>query len=294
MIIITLKGGLGNQMFQYAAAKSLATLHNTSLYLNIGFLDGNVQPDRAFTPRSFELGMFNISEKIINLNINPHIFNTTSIKNRLMKKIGLRFYKIYTESTHRFNPSFFNTLPPVLLNGFYQSEKYFQAIRENLMQTFRFPVDDISGLRQFENQITSCNSVSIHVRRGDYVTLSDVSAFHGICNIEYYQPAINLMDKLSGNAHYFIFSDDIDWASQNLLLNDRSQVVDTRHMPSWCDMYLMSVCKNNIIANSSYSWWGAWLNKNSNKIVIAPEKWFADKNMNNQTQDLLPSTWFKI
>lgn len=281
-------------MFQYAAAKSLAIRYQSKLYLDTGFFDVNIQPDRAFTPRNFELGIFNITDPIINLHKAPQLFNTAGLKNYLKRKLGLRYHKTYIESAYYFDPSFFKNYPPVLLKGFYQSEMYFQTIRENLIQAFTFPINKVSDLHKFANPIENCNSVSIHVRRGDYVTLSDVNAFHGTCSVAYYQSAISQMDKLSKNTHYFIFSDDIEWASQNLLLNNRSQVVDTRHLPSWCDMYLMSICKNNIIANSSYSWWGAWLNQNDNKIVIAPEKWFADKNMNNQTQDLLPGTWFKI
>lgn len=281
-------------MFQYAAAKSLAIACHSKLYLDTGFFEVNIHAETAFTPRNFELDIFNVSEPTVNLQRDPHLFTTTGLKNRLKHKMGLRYYKIYTELSHRFNPSFLKAQPPVLLKGFYQSEMYFQDIRENLLQTFQFPVDKVSDLHKFKYLIENCNSVSIHVRRGDYVSLRDVNAFHGTCKVAYYQSAISLMDRLSNNCQYFIFSDDIEWASQHLLLNSRVQVVDTRHLPSWCDMYLMCICKNNIIANSSYSWWGAWLNQNSNKIVIAPEKWFADKNMNNQTQDLLPNTWIKI
>lgn len=281
-------------MFQYASAKSLASVHNAKLYLDTGFFDTNKLQDHAFTPRSFELGIFNISEPMINLKNDPSFFHVSGVWNTLKRTTGINYNKIYKEQTLKFDHNFFKTSPPVLLNGFFQSEMYFRLIRDMLINIFKFPIDTVQDLCKFEEVIKNCISISIHVRRGDYVSSKEVNAFHGICSIEYYQSAINKMDQLVGRPKYFIFSDDIEWANENLLLNDRCKIIDTRNMPTWCDMYLMSVCSHNIIANSSYSWWGAWLNQNSNKIVIAPERWFSDKSMNSQTQDLFPSTWLKI
>jgi len=136
--------------------------------------------------------------------------------------------------------------------------------------------------------------VAVHVRRGDFVTSIKTNAFHGVCNSSYYNLAMEEIQKRIGSCRFFFFSDDHDWVRQNLIINDTTILVDTKDLPSWYDMYLMTLCKHNIIANSSYSWWGAWLNPNINKIVITPSNWFASPEMNAQTSDLIPAEWIKL
>jgi hypothetical protein len=131
------------------------------------------------------------------------------------------------------------------------------------------------------------------VRRGDYVTSPKTNSVHGTCSLEYYYDSFNLIEKQHKNSHYFIFSDDIEWCKQNLeFIKNKTFIELSANERDHEEMYLMSQCKHNIIANSSFSWWGAWLNQNPDKMVIAPKKWFHDQQIN--TNDLIPDTWIRI
>jgi hypothetical protein len=133
----------------------------------------------------------------------------------------------------------------------------------------------------------------MHIRRGDYVSLKISNELHGVLPLEYYYNAIELIKKQNPNITVFVFSDDIPWVKENLKLKDKCVYVDFNSGEnSVFDMFLMSLCKHNIIANSSFSWWGAWLNQNKNKIIVAPENWFAKKEMLNN--DLIPDAWRKL
>ena len=140
------------------------------------------------------------------------------------------------------------------------------------------------------DKILETNSVSLHIRRGDYVSLDYVNKIHGVCALDYYKRAIEYITKRVNPPHFFLFSDDIDWVVENLKMEHPFTVVDINKGKGWLDMNLMKQCKHNIIANSSFSWWGAWLNENPQKIIIAPEKWTARK----QKCDIVPLGWVKL
>ncbi|HOV15035.1 MAG TPA: alpha-1,2-fucosyltransferase, partial [Spirochaetota bacterium] len=142
------------------------------------------------------------------------------------------------------------------------------------------------------NQIKNSNSVSIHVRRGDYVGNIKTLNFHGVCEIDYYIDAINSIKQKVQNPLFFIFSDDIEWCKNNI--KDENSIFIDFERDDYVDMYLMTVCKHNIIANSSFSYWAAYLNQNFDKIVIAPKKWFKDDNQNKRTEGLIPEKWIRI
>ena len=140
--------------------------------------------------------------------------------------------------------------------------------------------------------IKSTNAVSIHFRRGDYVDQPETNKTHGTCTKEYYQKAVDLMASRIVNPHFFLFSDEPEWIKENF-----STAIPSTHVagyPGFIDMYLMGLCRHNIIANSSFSWWGAWLNINPDKIVIAPTQWFAIDEINNKAVDLVPSNWIRL
>lgn len=295
MVQIELQGGLGNQMFQYSAAKALSIRLQKRLILDLRFFEKNTNSFDGFTARNYELNIFNLSD---NTSIRPYLDSNLISRYDIVGRVLNSFKKrviFYSEPSLRYDQFFFNLKSPVFIKGYFQSEKYFQSIRDKLITTFKFPSETVKGLDVVEDMLKiDSKTVSIHVRRGDYANSVLVNKIHGTCSIKYYQSAVNLIDSFLDDAHYFIFSDDISWAKNNLLINNRCIVVDTRTLPPWCDMYLMSICNHNIIANSSYSWWGAWLNKNKDKIVIAPRKWYADNEMNLQTGDLIPSEWIRI
>jgi hypothetical protein len=180
------------------------------------------------------------------------------------------------------------------LLGYWQSPRYFEVIEDEIRSEFRFkrPLSAIGQM--IANKITATQSVSLHVRRGDYLA-SRASSVHGTCTVDYYKRSLDQLSSRVGSLEVFVFSDDIQWAKQNLCFPYSMNFVQHTTMKTADeDMHLMSLCCHNIIANSTFSWWGAWLNTNPGKTVIAPLKWFVDKKLNAMTADLIPSTWERL
>ncbi|MBY0244074.1 MAG: alpha-1,2-fucosyltransferase, partial [Sphingobacteriaceae bacterium] len=214
---------------------------------------------------------------------------SSSLWSKIYRK--LKFYPYYIEQRDfNYNSRYgkFSGTQIKYLDGYWQSEKYFGVHANVIRDDFNFPdLDKVNKL--CAPQIMQSNSVSLHVRMGDYVN----HPLHGgICTLKYYQQAIELMKSKIEAPIFFIFSNDIEWCKQNLDIINAVYVTGNIGENSFRDMQLMSLCQHNIIANSSFSWWGAWLNNNRNKIVIAPKIWFNDESIN--TSDLLPDGWMKI
>ena len=176
------------------------------------------------------------------------------------------------------------------LRGYFQSEKYFKNHKDLILKTFELSDDFKNVLRSKYGKILS-NSCSLHVRRGDYVSKQD---YHPLVPLDYYQRALNEIygDDLT-SVNILVFSDDIKWCKENIKINDTNINYITNNIDI-LDLYLMTMCDNNIIANSSFSWWGAWLNENENKKIIAPKTWFGTKQTNLQTNDLYCKGWIQI
>jgi len=294
MIIVKLMGGLGNQMFQYAAGKSLAHLRNTALKTDLSFLEADTKG--AYTKRNYELGIFKLENKFVTKSeIAPFVEKGKSrlarVVGRLLPALSNKMYA--AESGHDYQAGFINFPAEAYLDGFWQSEKYFSSIAEIIRKdfTFKYPPEGLN--LDLASKIGSVNSVSLHVRRGDYVKNQAVLEFHGTCSPEYYKKGVkHISDKIK-DMHLFIFSDDTDWCRQNLVFDLPCTYIDhNTGAKSYEDMRLMSLCKHHIIANSSFSWWGAWLNPSKEKIVIAPEKWFATAD--HKAKDIYPSAWIKL
>jgi len=279
MIITRLLGGIGNQMFQYAAGRRLAYIHKTRLRLDISEFS-------HYKLREFSLDCFNINAEIVSINkISKLWFKLFPFKRRPAV--------YYFEKHTQFDPHVLDLPDNTYLSGYWQSEKYFLDIEEIIKREFTPKnLPDKYNMYLLKN-INKAESVSIHIRRGDYVSNPQTSAYHGLCSLEYYQKAIQIIRKMVKSPQVFIFSDDIAWAKKNLAIDSPIFYVEhNRGEKDYEDLRLMSACKHNIIANSSFSWWGAWLNKNKNKIVISPRKWFGDPSIN--TDDLIPPTWIRI
>lgn len=188
-----------------------------------------------------------------------------------------------------YHPEQFEVASDIYISGYFQSEKYFSAYRGDIINnlTLKIPLDEPS--LELMQQIKNSISVSLHIRRGDYLNFSNI--YH-ICSIEYYKKAVDyISNKIGENITVFVFSDDIAWARENLNVNFETIFVDFNNNKPYFDMELMRNCKHNITANSTFSWWGAWLNENKNKIVIAPQRWFNNELKNN---DIVPQSWIKI
>ena len=288
MITVILSGGLGNQMFQYAAGRALALKLQKELSIDTFLLRKKTKT----TVRNFELTVFNINAN-----------EKDSLKNKLITKSffflnkyhikGLIFgiFRIFRDKKAQNFDTRFNTIEGnTTLFGYFQNETYFKAFSEDLRKDFEFivPFNDENAI--MTQKIASTNSISVHIRRGDYLN-PDVNL--ALLNITYYQEAISYIKQNVESPVFYIFSDDINWVRENLDLSQTEHVfIDwNKGADSFRDMQLMSLCKNNIIANSSFSWWGAWLNNNPDKIVIAPGTWYKNETKEDYPNGFIPEKW---
>ncbi len=285
MIIFELSGGLGNQMFQVAVAHSYQLrFPNIEIVIDVSQFNNNI--------RKLELDkFFYIKENF--LFINQPILSDNLIIRNFSNLLG---NKIFIESNpFIFDEKLFKCKDGKKIRGYFQSEKYFSGIRDEIIKIFKFPILALASIAENIKAIQECNSVSLHVRRGDYISNKSANAYHGVLSLDYYKQAAAKINYIVQEPHYFIFSDDTNWVKSNLNFVPSATFVDiNKGDNSYLDMYLMSQCKHNIIANSSFSWWGAWLNQNEEKIVIAPQKWLANNELNQQPQDLIPEKWITL
>lgn len=291
MVISALCGGIGNQMFQYAAGRRLAERRGVDLKLHFIPFGGN-------TPREYQLGSFNIREQFAS---STEVALLTSPRTGLFRKLLTRISgkqqgcpDTYVKERHyHFDPAILDLEGNVYLEGYWQSEKYFSDITPIIRNEFEIRCSPDSRNRLIAETIRACESVSIHVRRGDYVTDPETSRVHGICGPEYYAESMRYVGERVDTPHFFIFSDDPTWARDNIRTDFQSTVVDHNGTEdAYEDLRLMSLCRYHIIANSSFSWWGAWLSENPEKIVIAPSRWFRIDSYD--TRDLIPEGWITL
>jgi len=279
MIIVKLQGGLGNQMFQYAAARSLSK--SKKVDLDFSFLLQNNVTNDSFSARQFELGIFHKLKARI---ISNYFIKLLKSKKKLFKILSNRYYEVNDENI--LNHSNINS-SNLYLDGYFQNPLIFQNFRDTLIDEFTFP-QLTSQSKKIELKITAVkNPVAVHIRRGDYVK-PEILNYHGLLSTTYYKQSVELINSKIENPVFFIFSDDTEWCKNNLSFIDKKQIITgTTH--SWEDLYLMSKCKHQIIANSTFSWWGAWLNLNPEKIVIAPKRWLSYVETN-----IIPKEWISL
>lgn len=270
MVIIQVIGGLGNQMFQYAFYKSLQG-KGIKVYADLSDFEQYTLHNGYELERIFNLKVKKPSKFLLSL-FRPN--QSKWIFRKLKRVLNLKkTYKV-EENEFCFDASFLSNTNHYY-SGYWQNEGYFLSIADKIRVDFKFP--EIEGIENqtIMQQIIYTESVAIHVRRGDY--LKD-PLLGNICNLDYYEQAISSINSKIKDAQFFIFSDDIAWCKQNLKLENAAYIDWNKGNHSYIDMQLMSNCKHNIIANSSFSWWAAWLNKNKAKIVVAPKKWINDSN----------------
>ena len=265
MIYCNLKGGLGNMLFQIAATKSISIDNKTecsfpNLYTHLQYLNS----DKSYNPSLNHSGEY--------MSILKNLKTTPSTTNKVY-----RYPFTYLQP-----PPFDND---VIIDGFFQSEKYFVHNRESILNFIKPTQEIIDIINEKYGGIINGKSTSIHIRRGDYVNHPN---HHPVQSIEYYNNAINLLKDNTDN--FVVFSDDIAWCKEHL---NYDNIIYIENEKDYIEVYLMSLCDNNIIANSSFSWWGAWLNQNNDKIVVGPNKWFGSA-INHNTSDVIPETWIKM
>jgi hypothetical protein len=297
MVIVRLLGGLGNQMFQYAAGRQLAAFHQTELKLDVSFYRyrGQDHTYRNYGLRHLSVHpMFAQREEIVAIQGTP-----TAIVLRIASALNRRLNPFFREpffsetQVGPFKPEIWSTPRDVYLDGYWQSEKYFSDISGTVRREFavRHELDVQNG--EMAARIRDTQSVSVHVRRGDYVSDPTISLIHGTCGLDYYLRSIHVIADQVVHPHFFVFSDDLVWAKENLRLDYPTTFVDHNNSDTcYEDLRLMSLCRHNITANSSFSWWGAWLNANPTKVVVAPKRWFRDAS--RDTRDLFPDGWITM
>jgi hypothetical protein len=293
--VIKLNGGLGNQMFQYALGHIISLNYNSQLLLDKELFQLK-EKTPGHTPRSFELGVFGIDNPSASKE-DIRYFEQLSLLNKLKRELNLNYPKMFYEENFSFDAKIENVLPPVYLRGFFQSFKYFKNHEDDIRKLFKFPENILDeNNKGLLKKIKFTSSVSIHIRRGDYVEDKVTQKFHGNCSLDYYDQAISKIKEFDKEVEFFFFSDDIKWV-ENEFKNYRIKktfVGSNTGKNSWKDMLLMSQCHHNIIANSSFSWWAAWLNKNNFKKIIAPKRWFTNPEKEQYTFDLIPEEWYRI
>ncbi len=286
MIITRLDGGLGNQMFQYAAGKALAQHHGVPFGLDRRVFDG---------PAQFDYGLhhFDISSQTPKQSDLPPL-RTTSKLRYLAWRAGLFGPKLVRQVGDAFDPAFLENGPESYLSGYWQSERFFAACATDIRKDFKIITPASDANRALAETIEASNAVSLHVRRGDYVSDPRANATHGLCTMDYYEQALShIANAAKGDIEVFVFSDDPAWAHDNMHLAYKRTIVDLNDSDhQYEDLRLMSLCKHNIIANSSFSWWGAWLNRNTEKTVVAPSTWFRQAGKSNP--DICPPEWVRI
>ena len=287
-LIVNVKGGLGNQMFQYALGRKLALANGTPLFLDLSFYDLN---DGAHTQRPFELDAFALEYSPATPEMLRPFQRLRS--SRIQRMMPWRSHRIVTETGFGFDPAVLQATGNVYLDGHWQSEKYFDDVRATIRREFTYPLDAHPRIQEALDAITRTNAVSVHVRRGDYITSDSANAVHGACGVDHYERAMDLMLQQVNEPEFFVFSDDLQWARDHLRSKAPMHFVDLGDdVRAHNDMQLMSRCKHHIIANSSFSWWGAWLNASVDKVVVAPKAWFRDPAID--TSDLIPTGWHRL
>lgn len=275
MNVVRIWGGLGNQMFQYAFGLALARSTGDETRYDLSWFSR--KPDRAYGLGAFqcEIPEFD-GRKARRISRENWLTRLVGLKPKL-KRVGEAPANIYDARLLQLRDSF--------LEGYFQVARYYEPIRDELLGCFA--IRDIPAhIRSRGDELSSCDSVSLHVRRGDYLKLRNVFQ---LCDAAYYECAARHVSERVQNPHYFVFSDDITWCRENLNLPAIEFVETAEPNRPELDMYLMSCCRHNIIANSSFSWWGAWLNRHRDRIVVAPKRWFVGR----QT-DIVPEIWEKL
>lgn len=268
MVIVQLSGGLGNQMFEYA------------LYLKLRSMGKEVKIDDVTCyqdagARPLQLDVFGLKyEKATEDEYRIMTDSYPGLVHKLRRKLTGRKNLSYREKDVNFDPEVLNK-DPALLEGCFQTEKYFKDIESKVREAYRFK--DLKLSEEFQNLADEMKnhpaSVSVHIRRGDYLAARYKALYEGICDELYYQEAIARIKKTYPDAKFYLFSNDPEWVKEHFRGDEFTVVEGTTEDTGYIDLYLMSRCRHNIIANSSFSWWGAWLNENPDKLVIAPEKW---------------------
>lgn len=299
MIVLRLRGGLGNQLFQYAAGKSLALHHRVPLKLDTYYYTHH--PYRTLALDSFRTDYQQANESEI-----ASFVGKARLEKLFHKKTNYRYCRrAFGQPYYHFYPDFYQLPNHVYLSGYWQSERYFRPHASVIRKHFIPRAAPSEQNAHLIDEMRRTESVSLHVRHGDYAQVSSSSHFFTTLDIDYYRSAIQWMQERVGSPRFFLFSDNIDWCRATFTdLNDAVFVDHNQGEDSYWDLWLMAQCRHHIMANSSFSWWGAWLGEHPNKLVVAPRQWFKANRYQGRSpvypertyhlQDQLPDEWIRL
>ncbi len=302
MIILRLRGGLGNQLFQIAAGLRLATSLKTPLKLDLSWFRAySLMHVYGMTPYHFEAEIASdweirrYSTPWFPLSLNTRLYYKyhDHIRKRFPTQTPYYLKRLVREQHFHFDSRILNIQHNCILDGFWQSENYFADMKNSVHQNLSLKSPPSAENARLIEQVQKRDSVSVHVRRGDYISNPGINKIHGLCDLDYYQNAISRMNERVPSAHFYFFSDDPDWVEKNLSSKENSTVIRHNGLnQDYEDIRLMSSCKHNIICNSTFSWWGAWLNPYPQKLVLAPHRWFKTNQHNDS--DIIPKDWLRV
>jgi len=299
MVTVFFRGGLGNQMFQYALGLNLAKKNNTELFLDTVHVSDRF-PRTNFTHRTFDLpDVFEVAPRFTALSrvasavpIPGVWLGLDLLGMNIKERLGGRKI-LYEDERKGFDAGVLDARGNLILYGRFENEKYFSDVADEVRAAFHFrhTLDGVAA--EVAREIARVNSISLHVRRGDFVGSKKVEKIMGKTGAPYYERAADHVAAYVKDPHFFIFSDDIAWCKENIKLRYPATYVESNSAgPKGAHhLQLMSLCKSHIIANSTFSWWGAWLDPNPRKIVIAPKQWLADEKF---VREVVPENWVKF
>lgn len=292
MVIVKIVGGLGNQLFQYAFGRAIEKKYDYVVKYDFSYYD-NISKEDTFC--NVFVSRYIPSHKIAtDAEIKEVVKNDTCFLKKILKRLGLAEYHTKYERLDDGITDICQVKDNTLLIGYWQAEKYFLNVSDEIRKTVTFKEHMFpQNMVKIMECIRSSHSVSIHVRGGDYLLQENQSIFGGICTSEYYEKAYAYMQNKTPDCKFFLFTNDIAWAKKHIHLPyDDITIVcnEFEATEDWMDLYLMSLCNDNILANSSYSWWAAWLNVHEDKNVICPDRWTND----NQHSDIFCKSWIKM
>ena len=277
-------------MFQYAAALRLASKRSTSVGLHL-WLEGT---QRRYGLRAFRISGKQVSRQHVRKLVGNRLHERVHRRVRAGLGIAPRDVELQEKSPFQFDPEALTAPDGVYMYGYWQSERYFADAEQVIRREFQLAQEPRQELRPLLSQIERENAVSLHIRRGDYVAASEADPLHYPCDLSYYRAAVEYIASKVANPCFFLFSDDPEWVRENLKL-DQPMILVSRNgqTEDFEEMHLMSRSKHHIIANSTFSWWGAWLNADPDKIVVAPRQWYR-KEAGLEVPDKTPDTWVRL
>ena len=295
MIVVRLNGGLGNQLFQFSAGYALALKNRDTLKLDLSALTNSTSNQTIRQPDILEFIGVSGFERATSIEIKkfrkPYGFFS-----KLFRAVNQKLLKKYY---HDWHPEIMNLKGNIYLEGYFQAEHYFKDIYTQLINELSVSDQIIKNTLDISQIISSkMHPVSIHIRRGDYITNPDAKKFHDICTKEYFYKAIDYLEKEIGKINLLVFSDDIAWVKNNMKWTTGTVFISAlkgmngKALTGPEELYLMSICEHNIISNSTFSWWGAYLNKNKTKKVVAPNIW--NKSPFLKHKNIIPNDWTRL